>query len=146
MSNFSWANEIRHQVECLAAQHSAIFRREGTAQAASLREKFELEEPADAVVLHEYPCALLHAEGSSKGKLYLTQRCICFSGSLFGKDTRCKCFLPSPSFGSPPLPFSFLPFLSFARRARWLAYGLKCRRYHMWAVAGAVDDCALSGT
>ena len=90
-SNFSWANEIRHLIERLAAQHSSVFRREGTAQTAKLRTKFGLNEEADAVVLNEYPCALVHAEGSSKGKLYIMQRCLCFSGSLFGRDTRYVC-------------------------------------------------------
>ena len=40
------------------------------------------------VVLHEYAVALMHKEGKSSGKLYVTQCNLCYSGSLFGKDTR----------------------------------------------------------
>ena len=40
------------------------------------------------VVLHEYAVALMHKEGKSSGKLYVTQGHLCYSGSLFGRDTR----------------------------------------------------------
>ena len=39
-------------------------------------------------MLHEYACALIHADGSSKGKLYVSQHYLCFAGKLFGKETR----------------------------------------------------------
>ena len=52
-----------------------------------MRAKFGLHD-ASAYVLNEYQCALMHAEGSSKGKLYVTQAALCFSGSLFGRETR----------------------------------------------------------
>ena len=54
-----------------------------------IRQKFNLEEgSSDQYVLHEYQCALMHADGSSKGKLYITSGFLCFAGSLFGRDTR----------------------------------------------------------
>ena len=38
--------------------------------------------------LHSNQVALIHADGSSKGKLYVTQSALCFSGSLLGRETR----------------------------------------------------------
>ena len=52
-----------------------------------LRAKFGIDDELE-VVLHEYACALMHADGSSKGKLYLTKQLLCFAGSLFGRETR----------------------------------------------------------
>ena len=38
-------------------------------------------------VVHGCQCALMHADGSSKGKLYVTRAYLCFAGSLFGRET-----------------------------------------------------------
>ena len=51
-----------------------------------IRAKFGIDDASQSV-LHEYRCALMHADGSSKGKLYVTRNFLCFSGSLFGRDT-----------------------------------------------------------
>ena len=93
LCNFGWANEIRHLIGKLAAQHSAAFERERTAENARLRTKFGLESDADSIVLYEYPCALVHSEGSSRGKMYVMQRWLCYSGTLFGKDTNYVCHI-----------------------------------------------------
>ena len=86
-SGFTWANEVRHMIESLAAEHAPSFSRGELEENARIRHKFGLDD-ASQYVLHEYQCALVHADGSSKGKLYLTQSYLCFSGSLFGRDTR----------------------------------------------------------
>ena len=52
-----------------------------------MRAKFGIDDEKE-VVLHEYACALMHADGSSNGKIYITRQLICFSGSLFGRETR----------------------------------------------------------
>jgi len=79
---------VRHLVESLVSGHSPRFARESSVENERLRAKFRLDDEPHEVVLHEYACALVHAEGSSKGKLYVTQHYLCFAGSLFGKETR----------------------------------------------------------
>ena len=89
--NFGAANESRHLLERLVMQHANIasgFARELGDENEKFRAKFNLQAEASECVLHEYACALIHADGSSKGKLYVSQHYLCFAGKLFGKDTR----------------------------------------------------------
>lgn len=90
LSGFAWANDIRHLVESLANEHSRHFDRAKLEENVAMRFKFRpigLEDESQ-VILHEYKCLLVVSEASSKGKLYVTQGYLCFSGSLFGRDTR----------------------------------------------------------
>eukprot|EP00966_Prymnesium_polylepis_P250316 5787987-Prymnesium_polylepis.2 len=105
-AHFGRANEFRHMLSALAAQHSTEFKRERAPENERLRARFDLDSQPDLVVLHEYPCALMHAEGSSTGKMYIMQRCICFAGSLMGKDTvrGVPHGCPSPRGRMPTIP------------------------------------------
>ena len=85
---FASANQIRHLLETLVARCSTQFRRDMLTENVALRARFNLEHEQDLFVLQEYACALVHADGSARGKLYVTQRYLCFKGSLFGHETR----------------------------------------------------------
>jgi hypothetical protein len=90
ISSFTYAsaNQIRHLLETLLSRCSPRMRREMSAENVALRARFHLEHEPDLFVLQEYACALVHADGSARGKLYVTQRYLCFKGSLFGRETR----------------------------------------------------------
>ncbi|EOD25324.1 hypothetical protein EMIHUDRAFT_237857 [Emiliania huxleyi CCMP1516] len=98
----------------------------------ALRSKFGLEHDPSLFVLAEFGCALVHAEGSSKGKLYVTQRYLCFKGSLFGRETRAvyafdevlsvePCESPAPNSISLACTTSEERFTFFGARAPVLA-------------------------
>jgi len=78
---------VRHVIEALVAERSPYFDRAGLEENVRMRAKFGIDDEKE-VVLHEYACALMHADGSSNGKIYITRQLICFSGSLFGRETR----------------------------------------------------------
>ena len=132
LTGFAAPNHVRHLLETLVSRCSPLLARERLTENVALRSKFGLEHDPSLFVLAEFGCALVHAEGSSKGKLYVTQRYLCFKGSLFGRETRAvyafdevlsvePCESPAPNSISLACTTSEERFTFFGARAPVLA-------------------------